>query len=63
MSTKHITLANASVAQPNTPETDLMEFVLHEVEIHFSDNTSHKATINARCPMHAIDLVKKSLAA
>jgi hypothetical protein len=62
MSTKNIILANASVAQPNTPETDLMESVLHEVEIYFSDSTSHKAKISARCPMHAIELVKSRLA-
>ena len=61
MKANNITFAAASVAAPNTPESDAMEFVLHNVEIHFNDKLPHKTTINARCPLHAIELVKAQL--
>lgn len=54
---KTITFKTAHVAQPNTPETDLLEYVDHFVESSYDDGSTLKSRVSARCPSHAIELV------
>jgi hypothetical protein len=51
---KVITGASASVAQANTPETDMMREVPHTVSLTFNDGTSRDLTLSAECPQTAI---------
>jgi hypothetical protein len=51
---KVITGASASVAQQNSPETDMMREVPHKVSLTFSDDTSRELTLSAECPQTAI---------
>ena len=48
----------AYTAQPNTPETDMQEFVLHIVEGTI-DGVQVECKLNARDPMDAIEKARK----
>jgi hypothetical protein len=50
----------ARVAQPNTPESDKMEFVFHVVQCEI-DGMKYQMQVNARCPMDAIKWLRQHL--
>jgi len=58
MQRQEIKYISAYTTKPNTPESDLLEFVEHEVVLHYQNGSKDKHRLQARCPMHATELVK-----
>jgi hypothetical protein len=56
-----INFISSHTTKPNTPESDLLEFVEHEVILHYHNGDKDTHILQARCPLHATELVKKSL--
>jgi hypothetical protein len=56
---KNFRAISAKVAQPNTPETDAMEKVLHKVEVVIDNNDKATVLVMSSNPMTAIEEVNK----
>ena len=50
---------DACVSQPNTPETDAMEFVDHDVTVQYSNGEIKVLKVKARDPQDAIEGVMR----
>lgn len=55
--TEQLRAVSASTAQSNTPETDMMSTVLHDVTL----SDGEIVTVRAACPSDAIDIVNRAL--
>lgn len=61
MDKPYIRTISSSTAQPNTPETDAMATVPHNVTVYFSNGKSEDFIINAECPMTASDKARNAI--
>ena len=59
MHIQSINFISSHTTKPNTPESDLLEFDEHEVILHYHNGDKATHRLQARCPMHATELVKK----
>ena len=50
---------DACVSQPNTPETDAMEFVDHDVTVQYANGEIKVLKVKARDPQDAIEGVMR----
>ena len=52
---------SAKVAQPNTPQTDMQDYVEHLVQVKFEDGRQGAISLFAESPLEAIKIASTNL--